>query len=45
MELLSDVGRVESCFSSFRDSVSVGARLVHGSHRTYHLLRNRFGRT
>ena len=26
MELLSDVGHVESCFGPFRDSVSVDAR-------------------
>ena len=26
MELLSDVGQVESCFGPFGDSVSVGAR-------------------
>jgi hypothetical protein len=26
MELLADVGHVESCFSPFGDSVSVGAR-------------------
>jgi hypothetical protein len=30
MELVSDVGHVESCFILFGDSVSVGARLVHG---------------
>jgi hypothetical protein len=28
MELLGDVGHVESYFSLFRDSVSVGARYV-----------------
>jgi hypothetical protein len=43
MELVSDVGRVESRFSPFGDSVSVGARLEHGLHRTYHRHRNRFG--
>ena len=26
MELLGDVGQVESCFGPFRDGVSVGAR-------------------
>jgi hypothetical protein len=36
MELVSDVGRVESRFSPFGDSVSVSARLEHGLHRTYH---------
>jgi hypothetical protein len=30
MELLGDVGHVESHFNMFGDSVSVGARLVHG---------------
>jgi hypothetical protein len=45
MELVSDVGRVESRFSPFGDSVSVNARLEHGLHRTYHRHRNCFGRT
>jgi hypothetical protein len=35
MELLSDVGRVESHFSLFEDSISVSARWVHGLHQTY----------
>jgi hypothetical protein len=43
--LVSDMGRVESRFSSFGDSVSVSSRQVHGLHRTYHRHRNRFGRT
>jgi hypothetical protein len=30
MELLGDVGHVESLFFLFGDSVSVGAREVHG---------------
>jgi hypothetical protein len=34
MELVSDVGRVESCFSPFEDSVSVSARLEHGLQQT-----------
>jgi hypothetical protein len=42
---VSDMGRVESRFSPFGDSVSVSARQVHGVHRTYHRHRNRFGRT
>jgi hypothetical protein len=29
MELLGDVGHVESCFSLFRDSASVSGKLVH----------------
>jgi hypothetical protein len=45
MELLCDVDHVESHFGLFRDSVSVGARLVHGLRRMYHRLRNCFGRT
>jgi hypothetical protein len=36
MELLGDVGHVESRFGPFGDSVSVGARLVHGMCLTYH---------
>ena len=45
MELLGDVGHVESRFGPVGDSVSVGARQVHGLRQTYHRLRNRFGRT
>ena len=45
MELLGDVGHVESRFSPFGDSVSVGARYVHGLHQMYHRLRSCFGRT
>jgi hypothetical protein len=45
MELVSDVGHVESRFNPFGDSVSVSARLEHGLHRTYHRHRNRFGRS
>jgi hypothetical protein len=45
MELLVDMGRVESRFSPFGDSVSVSARQVDGLHRTYDRHRNRFGRT
>jgi hypothetical protein len=30
MELLGDVGHVESCFSPIGDGVSIGAREVHG---------------
>jgi hypothetical protein len=43
--LVSDMGRVESRFSPFGDSVSVSARQVHCLHRTYNRHRNRFGRT
>jgi hypothetical protein len=45
MELVSDVGRVESHYRPFGHSVSISARLVHGLHRTYHRHRNHFGRT
>ena len=45
MELLVDVGHVESRFSPFGYSVSLGARWVHGLLQTYHRLRNRFGHT
>ena len=48
MELLGDVGHVESRFGPVADSVSVvsvGARQVHGLRQMYHRLRNRFGRT
>jgi hypothetical protein len=44
-ELLSNVGHVESCFGLIGDGVGIGAREVHGLHRTYHGLINRFGRT
>ena len=45
MELLGDMGHVQSHFSLFGDSVSVGARYVHGLQQTYHRLRNRLGRS
>jgi hypothetical protein len=41
MELLGDMGHVESYFGPFGDSVSVGARLVHGLRQTYYCLINR----
>ena len=43
MQLLGDVGHVESDFCPFGDSVSVGARYVHYLCQMYHRLRNRFG--
>jgi hypothetical protein len=43
--LVSDMGRVESRFSPFGDSVSVNARQVQGLRRTYHRHRNCFGHT
>jgi hypothetical protein len=45
MELLGDVGHMESRFDLFKDIVSVGVRLVQDLHQMYHRLRNRFGRT
>ena len=43
MELLRDMGIVESRFGPFGDRVSVGARYVHGLREMYHWLRNHFG--
>jgi hypothetical protein len=45
MELLGDMGHVESRFGLFGDGVSVSARYVHGLCQTYHRLRNPFGCT
>jgi hypothetical protein len=45
MELLGDVGYVESHLFLFGDCVSVGVGLVHDLRQTYHQLRNHFGRT
>ena len=45
MELLDDICHMESHFGPFRDSVSFGARYVHGLHLTHHSLRNHFGCT
>jgi hypothetical protein len=45
MELLGDVGHVESCFDPFGDTDNLDAREVHGLRRTYHGLRNHYGRT
>ena len=45
MELLGDMGHVESCFGPFGDRTSIGARLVHGLHQLYHRVRNHFGRS
>jgi hypothetical protein len=45
MELLGDVGLVESRFGSFRDSASVDAREVHGLRQMYHRLKNHFRHT
>jgi hypothetical protein len=45
MELLGDLGHVESLFDLFADSANLDARLVHGLRRTYHRLENHFART
>jgi hypothetical protein len=45
MELLGDMGHVESHIGPFGDGVSVGVRCVHGLHQTYHRLKNCFGHT
>jgi hypothetical protein len=45
MELLGDVGHMESHFGTFGDSVSVGARYMHSLRPMYPRLRNHFGRT
>ena len=45
MELLDDLCHMESCFGSFRDSVSFGRRYVHGLCQMHHRLRNHFGST
>jgi hypothetical protein len=45
MELLVDLGYVETHFGPFGDNVSFGAKQVHRLRQTYHMLRNRFGHT
>ena len=45
MELLPNLGHVESCFRLFGDCISVGARYVHGLRQTHHRLINHFGCT
>jgi hypothetical protein len=42
MELLGDVGLVESRFGPFGDNVNVGAREVQGLRQTNHRLRKSF---
>ena len=43
--LLGDEPHLEARFGPFGDSANLDARSVHGLRRTYHRLRNRFGRT
>jgi hypothetical protein len=45
IEHLGDLGHVKSHFSSFGESLSIGARQVHGLRRAYHRLENHFGHT
>jgi len=45
MELLDDMCLLESRFGLFRNSVSFGARYVHGLRQMLHSLRNHFGST
>jgi hypothetical protein len=45
MEILGDMGHVESHFGPIEDVVSVNARLVHHLRQMYHRLRNCFGHT
>ena len=45
MVLLGDETQLEDRFGPFADSVNLDARSVHGLRRTYHRLRNHFGRT
>ena len=45
IELLDDVCHMESRFGLFRNSVSFGARYVHGLCLLHHSLRNHFGST
>jgi hypothetical protein len=45
MEILGDMGHVESRLGQFGHVVSVSARLVHRLRQTYHRLRNYFGHT
>jgi hypothetical protein len=44
MDLLGDIGHVESHFNPFGDSVRVSARHVHSLQQTYHRFRNHLGR-
>jgi hypothetical protein len=45
MVLLGDKAQVEPRFSLLGDCANLDARLLHGLRRTYHRLRNHFGRT
>jgi hypothetical protein len=45
MVSLGDGAQVEAHFGPFIDSANLNARWVHGLRRTYHRLKNHFGRT
>jgi hypothetical protein len=45
MLLLRDEAQVDAHFIPFGDSANLDARLVHDLRRTFHRLRNHFGRT
>ena len=45
IELLDDVCHMESRFGVLRDSISFGARYVHGLRLMHQSLRNHFGST
>jgi hypothetical protein len=45
MALLGDEAEVEAQFSLDGDSAILDVRWVYDLRRTYHMLRNRFGRT
>jgi hypothetical protein len=45
MELLGDLGHMESHFCLFTDSAHLDTRLVQGLRQTYHRLENHFACT
>jgi hypothetical protein len=45
MVLLGEEAQLEARFGLFRNIAKHEARLVHGLHRMYHRLGNRFGHT
>ena len=44
-ELLDEEAQVEAWFGLFGDSANLDARLMHGLHGTYDMLRNQLGGT
>jgi hypothetical protein len=45
MVFLDDEAQVEACFGPFGHNANLDTRSVHGLRRTYHRLKNYFGRT